>query len=62
MKRIFIISICLLVATGWSSAQTLTITQDFDYEAISDIIESKDRSKSGITAKPEGLYLNEVYY
>ena len=29
---------------------------------ISDIIESKDRSKSGITAKPEGLYLNEVYY
>ena len=30
MKRIFIISICLLVATGWSSAQTLTITQDFE--------------------------------
>lgn len=30
MKRIFIISICLLVAIGWSSAQTLTITQDFE--------------------------------
>lgn len=29
---------------------------------LKDIIESKDRKKSGITAKPEGLYLNEVYY
>ena len=29
---------------------------------LSDIIESKDRGRSGITAKPEGLYLNEVYY
>lgn len=27
-----------------------------------DIIESKDRSKAGYTAPPEGLYLKEIYY
>ena len=31
-------------------------------EGIKDIILSKDRSLSGRTAKPEGLYLNRVYY
>lgn len=30
--------------------------------SIRDIILSKDRKRSGITAKAEGLYLNEVYY
>ncbi|MBQ7296088.1 MAG: tRNA pseudouridine(38-40) synthase TruA [Clostridia bacterium] len=29
---------------------------------IPDIIESKDRLRAGITAKAQGLYLNEVYY
>jgi len=29
---------------------------------ISDIIASKDRVRAGITAKPEGLYLNKVFY
>lgn len=29
---------------------------------VRDIILSKDRKRSGITAKAEGLYLNEVYY
>ena len=31
-------------------------------DSISRILESKDRNLSGITAKAEGLYLNEVYY
>lgn len=29
---------------------------------ISDIIDSKDRRAAGITAPPQGLYLNHVYY
>ncbi len=29
---------------------------------VADIISGKDRSRSGITARAEGLYLNEVYY
>ena len=29
---------------------------------VSEIIESKDRSKAGMTAPPEGLYLNKVEY
>lgn len=31
-------------------------------ESIPQIIESLDRSKAGITAPPQGLYLNRVYY
>lgn len=31
-------------------------------EDLSEIIELKDRSKAGITAKPQGLYLNRVFY
>lgn len=31
-------------------------------EDIIDILEAKDRRKAGITAPPEGLYLNDVYY
>lgn len=31
-------------------------------DTIVDIIESKDRTRAGITAKAHGLYLNEVYY
>ena len=31
-------------------------------DTLSDIISSKDRNKAGITAKPQGLYLNKVYY
>ena len=31
-------------------------------EAIPDIINSGDRTKAGITAIPDGLYLNKVYY
>ncbi len=31
-------------------------------EDMIDIIESKDRTKAGITAEPEGLYLKDVYY
>lgn len=31
-------------------------------ENIPAIIESKDRTKAGITAIPDGLYLNKVYY
>lgn len=31
-------------------------------DTLSDIILSKDRNKAGITAKPQGLYLNKVYY
>ena len=30
--------------------------------SISDILMSKSRTKAGITAKPQGLYLNKVYY
>lgn len=33
-----------------------------DAESIPDIIESKDRTRAGITAKPDGLYLNKVFY
>ncbi len=29
---------------------------------VSDIIESRDRSRAGLTAKPCGLYLNRVFY
>ena len=29
---------------------------------IKNMIKSKDRSKSGMTAPPEGLYLNRVFY
>ncbi len=31
-------------------------------EKVDDILESKDRSKAGITATPDGLYLNKVFY
>lgn len=31
-------------------------------DTLSDIILSKDRVRAGITAKPEGLYLNKVFY
>ena len=31
-------------------------------DAIPKIIESRDRSKAGPTAPPEGLYLNDVFY
>ncbi len=31
-------------------------------EEVLDIIESKDRTKAGITAPPEGLYLKNVFY
>ncbi len=31
-------------------------------DEIIDIINSKDRTKAGITAPPEGLYLNKVYF
>jgi tRNA pseudouridine38-40 synthase len=31
-------------------------------ESITDIISSRDRSKAGMTAPPEGLYLNKVSY
>lgn len=31
-------------------------------EDIIDILEAKDRRKAGITAKPEGLYLKDVFY
>ena len=31
-------------------------------ESIPQIIESLDRSRAGITAPPQGLYLNKVYY
>lgn len=31
-------------------------------ESIGEIIESRDRKKAGPTAKPDGLYLNKVYY
>ncbi|MCH5170416.1 MAG: tRNA pseudouridine(38-40) synthase TruA, partial [Oscillospiraceae bacterium] len=29
---------------------------------IPQIIESKNRNRAGVTAKPEGLYLNKVFY
>ena len=29
---------------------------------IADILEAKDRRKSGPTAPPEGLYLKDVFY
>lgn len=31
-------------------------------DSLKDIIESKDRLRAGITVKPQGLYLNRVYY
>ncbi len=31
-------------------------------DTVTDIIESRDRLRAGITAKAHGLYLNEVYY
>ena len=31
-------------------------------ESVKDAIESKDRSKSGFTAPPQGLYLKEIYF
>ena len=30
-------------------------------EDVPDIIASKDRTRAGITAPPDGLYLNKVY-
>ena len=33
-----------------------------DPDEIIDIIESKDRTRAGRTAKPEGLYLDYVIY
>lgn len=33
-----------------------------DAEAMTAIIEAKDRSKAGLTAPPDGLYLNKVIY
>ncbi len=33
-----------------------------DVDSIPSIIESKDRTKAGITAGPDGLYLNKVYF
>jgi len=32
------------------------------HDGIKDIINSKDRSYAGITSKPDGLYLNRVFY
>lgn len=34
----------------------------FSPDIIPDIIESRDRNRAGITAKPCGLYLNRVFY
>jgi tRNA pseudouridine38-40 synthase len=34
----------------------------FEPKQIKDIIEAKDRKRAGMTAPPEGLYLNEVKY
>lgn len=34
----------------------------FSPEYITEIIESKNRQKAGMTAPPEGLYLNRVFY
>jgi len=31
-------------------------------ETIRDILEAKDRSRAGITAPPQGLFLQEVRY
>lgn len=31
-------------------------------DTIKDIINSKDRTRAGITVRPEGLYLNKVFY
>lgn len=33
-----------------------------DADSIPAIIEGKDRTKAGITAEPQGLYLNKVYF
>ena len=33
-----------------------------DPKSIPQIIESRDRSRAGITAPPQGLFLTEVYY
>ena len=33
-----------------------------DLNSIPEIIESRDRTKAGPTASPEGLYLNQVFY
>lgn len=30
--------------------------------SVPEIIESRDRSRAGVTARPEGLYLNKVFY
>lgn len=36
--------------------------KDMPHEQITDILNSKDRSKAGPTAPPQGLYLKEVFY
>lgn len=33
-----------------------------DVSSIPEIIKSKDRTRAGITAEPQGLYLNKVYF
>ncbi len=33
-----------------------------DRFAVADVIASKDRERAGVTAKPDGLYLNRVFY
>ena len=30
--------------------------------SIAQILESRDRSRAGVTVKPDGLYLNKVIY
>jgi tRNA pseudouridine38-40 synthase len=37
-------------------------TGRFTPEDIGKILETKDRTKSGRTAPPQGLYLNQVFY
>jgi tRNA pseudouridine38-40 synthase len=34
----------------------------FNPSDMPDIIKSLDRTKAGVTAQPEGLYLNRVFY
>lgn len=36
--------------------------KNLDKSVIKEIINSKDRTKAGKTAKPQGLYLNKVFY
>ena len=62
----------IILASGSPRRSEILSSLGFDFSVIlpdadessdiTDIIDSKDRRAAGITAPPQGLYLNHVYY